>query len=912
MAKKVEEKVEKVSAQEQKPAAKRSCGRKKKEEPAQELTVMSDSLEGKVVDAIRKTRKAVEKMAQTEEAQAVKKASSKAVKAVQDKVEEVSASAKKTARSVKEKTEKISKAVAEVGDQVKKAATTQEVKAVKDKVEKLVETVKEVSKSSKSTAKSAAKARPAKKSEREKAGRTYEEVTVETAKELGLLPEEYEKIQSILGRNPNFTELSIYSVMWSEHASYKNSIKWLKTLPKNGPQMLVAPGEENAGMVDVGDGYACVFKIESHNHPSAVEPYQGAATGVGGINRDIFTMGARPVAQLNSLRFGNLDLDHTKNLLKGVVKGIGHYGNAFGVPVVAGEVGFDDCYNTNPLVNAMSVGIMHKEDLISAVAKGEGNPVFIVGSSTGKDGIHGATFASADITEDSADDIPSIQVGDPFQEKLLLEATLELAKTKTIVGMQDMGAAGIICSTSEMSEKGGSGMRIDLDKVPLRQSNMEAWEILLSESQERMLVVVKKGFEKEVKAIFDKWDLSCEQIGEVINEDRLLFYRHGELVADVPASTLVLGGGAPVYERKYKEHKAFAKCNRFDIHTVKDVDMEEAVKVTRFLCADPNIASKRWVYEQYDSMVGTKNMGTNKVSDAGVINLKKTGRAIAMTTDCNSRYVFANPMVGTEIAVAEAARNIVCSGGQPLAVTNCLNFGNPYNPEVYWQFVGAIKGMSAACEKFKTPVTGGNVSFYNQYSEGNKVEAVYPTPVIGMIGLLEKRNHMGLGFAKSGHSIYLLGTPREDISSSQYLYSYRGVKYSPAPYFDLDEEYNLQRTVLDLIDSHLVESVHDVSDGGLMITLMESAMVNNLGFNIMIDDSFRLDSYLFGESQSRVVVSIDPAVDAEFEDLMLETKTPMVYLGQVTDGEIVVDDYKFGNIKEYKQIYDTAIESKVE
>lgn len=912
MAKKVEEKVEKMSAQEQKPAAKRSCGRKKKEEPAQELTVMSDSLEGKIVGAIRKTRKAVEKMAQTEEAQAVKKASSKAVKAVQDKAEEVSASAKKTARSMKEKTEKISKAVAEVGDQVRKAATTQEVKAVKDKVEKLVETVKEVSKSSKSTAKSAAKARPAKKSEREKAGRTYEEVTVETAKELGLLPEEYEKIQSILGRNPNFTELSIYSVMWSEHASYKNSIKWLKTLPKNGPQMLVAPGEENAGMVDVGDGYACVFKIESHNHPSAVEPYQGAATGVGGINRDIFTMGARPVAQLNSLRFGNLDLDHTKNLLKGVVKGIGHYGNAFGVPVVAGEVGFDDCYNTNPLVNAMSVGIMHKEDLISAVAKGEGNPVFIVGSSTGKDGIHGATFASADITEDSADDIPSIQVGDPFQEKLLLEATLELAKTKTIVGMQDMGAAGIICSTSEMSEKGGSGMRIDLDKVPLRQSNMEAWEILLSESQERMLVVVKKGFEKEVKAIFDKWDLSCEQIGEVINEDRLLFYRHGELMADVPASTLVLGGGAPVYERKYKEHKAFAKCNRFDIHTVKDIDMEEAVKVTHFLCAHPNIASKRWVYEQYDSMVGTKNMGTNKVSDAGVINLKKTERAIAMTTDCNSRYVFANPMVGTEIAVAEAARNIVCSGGQPLAVTNCLNFGNPYNPEVYWQFVGAIKGMSAACEKFKTPVTGGNVSFYNQYSEGDKVEAVYPTPVIGMIGLLEKRNHMGLGFSKSGHSIYLLGTPREDISSSQYLYSYRGVKYSPAPYFDLDEEYNLQRTVLDLIDSHLVESVHDVSDGGLMITLMESAMVNNLGFNIMIDDSFRLDSYLFGESQSRVVVSIDPAVDAEFEDLMLETKTPMVYLGQVTDGEIVVDDYKFGNIKEYKQIYDTAIESKVE
>lgn len=701
-------------------------------------------------------------------------------------------------------------------------------------------------------------------------------------------------------------------MMWSEHASYKNSIKWLKTLPKRGSQMLVAPGEENAGMVDVGDGYACVFKIESHNHPCAVEPYQGAATGVGGINRDIFTMGARPIAQLNSLRFGNIELAHTKHLMKGVVKGIGDYGNAFGVPVVAGEVAFDECYNANPLVNAMSVGIMHKEDLVSAIAKGKGNPVFIVGSKTGKDGIHGATFASADITQDSADDIPSIQVGDPFQEKLLLEASLELSKSKALVGMQDMGAAGIICSTSEMSEKGKSGMKIDLDKVPLRQTNMEAWEILLSESQERMLIVVKKGCEKEVKAIFDKWDLSCEQIGEVINEDRLLFYRGGKQVADVPASTLVLGGGAPVYDRKYKEHKAFAKCRRFDIHTVKDIDLAEAKKVAKVLFAHPNIASKRWVYRQYDSMVGTKNMTTNKPSDAGVVNLKHTQRAIAMTVDCNSRYVFANPLVGTQIAVAEAARNIVCSGGHPLAITNCLNFGNPYNPEVYWQFVGAIKGMSMACEKFGTPVTGGNVSFYNQYSEGNKVEAVYPTPVIGMIGLLEKRHHMGLGFQKKGHAIYLLGKSREDINCSQYLYTYRNEKFSPAPHFDLDEEYNLQKVVLDLIESGLAKSVHDVSDGGLMTTLLESAMVNDLGFTLMVDDSIRLDAFLFGESQSRVVVSIDPATVDEFEDLMLETKTPVVYLGEVTDGRIRVDEEDFGNISEYKHIYDTAIENKVE
>lgn len=742
--------------------------------------------------------------------------------------------------------------------------------------------------------------------------RTDEKVTLKTAEELGLLPEEFERIKTILGRTPNFTELSIYSVMWSEHASYKNSIKWLKTLPKKGEQMLVAPGEENAGMVDVGDGYACVFKIESHNHPCAVEPYQGAATGVGGINRDIFTMGARPIAQLNSLRFGNIDLPHTRHLVRGVVKGIGDYGNAFGVPVVAGEVGFDECYNTNPLVNAMSVGIMRKENLVSAIAKGKGNPVFIVGSATGKDGIHGATFASADITENSADDIPSIQVGDPFQEKLLLEASLEVIGTGALVGMQDMGAAGIICSTSEMSAKGGCGMKIDLDKVPLRQKDMEAWEILLSESQERMLVVVKKGKEKEVKAVFDKWDLCCEKIGEVIDEDRLLFYRGGELAADVPASSLVLGYGAPVYDRKYKEHKSFAKCNRFDIHTIKDVDFAEAVKVTKFLCACPDIASKRWIYEQYDSMVGAKTMTANKPCDAGVVNLSGTDNALAVTVDGNSRYVYANPMVGAEIAVAEASRNIVCSGGQPLAITNCLNFGNPYNPEVYWQFVSAVKGMGIACNKFQTPVTGGNVSFYNQYSESGKDVEVYPTPVVGMVGVMNKKHLMGIGFEKKGDSIYLLGAPREDINCSQYLYHYKGVKFSPAPHFDLDEEYNLQRSVLDLIEARLLNSAHDVSDGGLMITLLESAMVRNLGFDIMVDDSFRLDSYLFGESQSRVVVSIDPAVDLEFEEVMMNNGIPMVYLGSVTSGKIRVDDYDFGVIGDYGKIYDTAIESKVE
>ena len=539
-----------------------------------------------------------------------------------------------------------------------------------------------------------------------------QEATLTQAKELGLLAEEFEQIKGILGRIPNFTETAIYSVMWSEHCSYKNSILWLKTLPKDGPHMLVKAGEENAGLVDIGDGLGCVFKIESHNHPSALEPYQGAATGVGGINRDIFTMGARPIAQLNSLRFGNLDLPRTKWLVKGVVKGIGDYGNAFGIPIVGGEVFFDDSYNTNPLVNAFSAGIIDTKRIISATAKGPGNPVFIVGSATGKDGIAGAAFASKDITEDSANDLPSVQVGDPFMEKLLLEATMELSQTDAIVGMQDMGAAGITCSTTEMSAAGGVGMEIYLDKVPTRQENMLPYEILLSESQERMLVVVHKGKEHVVKSIFDKWDLHAEEIGHVTDTGRIRYYMHGELVGDVPAESLVLGGGAPQYKREYAEPAYFQEAKKFNPDSIK---VPSDLKAIAFqLLGLPNIASKRWVYEQYDSMVGTVNMSTNAPSDAGIVSIKGTRKALAMTVDCNSRYVNSDPEIGTMIAVSEAARNITVSGGIPSAVTNCLNFGNPYNPESYWQFVGAIKGMSAACIKFSTPVTGGNVSFYNQ------------------------------------------------------------------------------------------------------------------------------------------------------------------------------------------------------
>ncbi len=733
------------------------------------------------------------------------------------------------------------------------------------------------------------------------------EVTLDTAKKLGLLPEEFEVIKEIMGRTPNFTELSIFSVMWSEHASYKNSIKWLKTLPRTGKQLLAEAGQENAGLVDIGDGLACAFKIESHNHPSAVEPYQGAATGVGGINRDIFTMGARPVAQLNSLRFGDIHLDRTKWHLKGVVKGIGDYGNAFGIPVLGGEVFFDKCYNTNPLINAMSVGIMKKDDTISAIAKGVGNPVYIVGSSTGKDGIHGATFASADLTENSADDLPSVQVGDPFMEKLLLEATLELNKTGTVVGMQDMGAAGIICSTSEMSEKGGHGMKIDLDKVPLRQQDMHPFEILLSESQERMLVVVEKGKEAEVEQIFEKWDLNCAIIGEVIADDRLYFYMHDELVADVPASSLVLGGGAPVYEREYKEPAYFKAYKKFKMEDVPEPEnyKEVALKMIK----NPNIASKRWVIEQYDTMVGTGNMSTNFPADAGIYNIKGTNRALAMTVDCNARYVNADPEKGTAIAVAEAARNIVCSGGIPLAVTNCLNFGNPYNPEVYWQFVHAIKGMTHACKKFNTPVTGGNVSFYNQMQVKGKTVPVFPTPTIGMIGLIEdKNNQMSISFKNKGDMIYLIGKSKEDINSSEYLYSYHGIEKSPAPYFDLEEEHQVQETIQKLINKNLVLSAHDVSDGGLFTTLVESAMIKGFGFDVTADAEVRKDAFLFGESQSRVVVSVSPTNEDHFIDFMIEQKVPFSALGHVTKSEFRIDDNSYGFVFDIKKLYDNALE----
>jgi phosphoribosylformylglycinamidine synthase subunit PurL len=736
------------------------------------------------------------------------------------------------------------------------------------------------------------------------------EITAKTAQQLRLTEEEFELIKKKLGRTPNFNELCAFSAMWSEHCSYKNSIKWLKTLPRDGGRMLVKAGEENAGLMDIGDGYGVVFKIESHNHPSAIEPFQGAATGVGGIHRDIFTMGARPIASLNSLRFGNLEEAKTQHLLAGVVHGIGHYGNCFGVPTVGGEIYFDECYHTNPLVNAMSVGIVKVGETVSATAKGLGNPVMYVGSATGKDGIGGASFASANITEESAEELPAVQVGDPFQEKKLLEACLEVIETGAVVGMQDMGAAGIICSTSEMSAKGEVGMRIDLDKVPTRQQNMKAWEILLSESQERMLLVVEKGREDEVLRVFNKWDLESAVVGEVTHDGLLSFYHHGNLEAQIPAQELVLGGGAPQYDREYKEPKYLGEIKKFDINQIPEP--KDLKSIAKKIIQTPSIASKRWITSQYDSMVGTANASTNTPTDAAIVLVRETGKALAVTTDCNSRYVFADPYKGAMIAVAEAARNIVCSGGQPLGVTNCLNFGNPYDPEVYYQFVHAIKGMGEACKKFDTPVTGGNVSFYNQNPDG----PVYPTPTIGMVGLVDDPgNKMTLDFKNEGDQIFLIGSLKNDINSSIYLSKIHEVEFSPAPHFDLNEEYQMQQTITGLIKSGLIESAHDISEGGLITTLLEKGFNREFGFEITSTtksgedgSTIRKDAFLFGEGQSRIIVTIKEEKVADFLRHLQKNKIIHAQIGRVTSGAIEVDGENWGEIDAWKELYDTTIE----
>ena len=675
--------------------------------------------------------------------------------------------------------------------------------------------------------------------------------------------------------------------MWSEHCSYKNSIALLKTLPREGGKLLVGAGEENAGLVDIGDGLAVAFKIESHNHPSAVEPYQGAATGVGGIMRDIFTMGARPIASLNSLRFGTLDDARTRYLFAGVVKGIGDYGNSFGVPTVAGEVYFDESYQLNPLVNAMAVGIVKTSTFASAVAKGEGNPVMIVGSSTGRDGIHGATFASEELSEKSEAKRPSVQVGDPFTEKLLLEASLEIIRKGYLIGIQDMGAAGISCSTSEMSAKGKSGMKIDLDKVPLREEGMSAYEIMLSESQERMLCVVKKGYEDKVRAVFEKWDLHCEIIGEVINEDKLFINYKGKLEAELPPFELVLGGGSPVYSRDQKEPSYIKEKRKFDFSSLSEPNdiQENFLKVF----SSPNIASKRWVYEQYDSMVRTNTI-VGPGCDSAVIYIKGTGKALAMKTDCNARYVYLNPKEGAKIAVAESARNIVCSGGIPLAITNCLNFGNPYKPEIYWQFAEAIAGMGEACRFFDTPVTGGNVSFYNESPD----RAVYPTPTIGMIGLVEDLSHITTSYFKNeGDLIYILGEDKEELGGSEYLKVIHKKVEGDSPKMDFSNEKKLQNTVLDLIKKKLINSAHDISEGGILCALAECCIINNektLGAEVNIPIKSRKDFSYFSETQSRIIVSISIGKKSEFEKIVHSKNQSITLIGQVGGLDLIVND----------------------
>jgi phosphoribosylformylglycinamidine synthase subunit PurL len=718
-------------------------------------------------------------------------------------------------------------------------------------------------------------------------GFTQPKVTPELVAKHGITPEEYDQIKKILGREPNYTELGVFSVMWSEHCSYKNSIALLKTLPRDGASLLTKAGEENAGALDIGDGLAVVFKIESHNHPSAIEPYQGAATGVGGILRDIFTMGARPIASLNSLRFGNPDNPRVRYLVDGVVRGIGDYGNSFGVPTVAGEVFFDESYTGNPLVNAMAVGIVKTDRIAWAKAAGTGNPIMMVGSKTGRDGIHGATFASEEISSKSQEKRPSVQIADPFTEKLLLEATLEIIENDLIVGIQDMGAAGLTCSSSEMAARGKAGIMIDIDKVPVRETMMTPYEILLSESQERMLVCVKKGKVAEVKAVFDKWGLDSTLVGEVTDDLMMTIRLHGEVVSQIPADCLVLGGGAPIYHRETKRPAYMDELARLDLNTIPLNRNWTETLLT--LLGSPNLCHKGWVFEQYDSMVRT-NTAVGPGSDAAVLRIRKTNKALAMSTDCNARYCYISPRVGTQIAVAESARNIVCSGGRPLAITNCLNFGNPYKPEVYYCFAEAIKGMGEACIAFDTPVTGGNVSFYNEDPD----RAVFPTPTIGMVGLVEHIDHITTQwFKQDGDLIYLIGVNGEELGVSEYLRAIHGQTRGTVPQMDLEFEKNMQQALLGAIQAGLVKSAHDVSDGGLAISLAECCISNREdqhGATIKLNDKIRVDALLFGETQSRVVITCAPSMGKGIEDWFAAKNVPVTKIGTVGGDKLRINE----------------------
>lgn len=729
-------------------------------------------------------------------------------------------------------------------------------------------------------------------------------VNLELALDHGLTEEEYEMILSRLGRTPTFTELGVYSVMWSEHCSYKNSIIELKKLPSEGENLLVGAGEENAGLVDLGDGLGCAFKIESHNHPSAIEPYQGAATGVGGIHRDIFTMGARPVASLNSLRFGSMENPKVRYLLDGVVRGIGDYGNSFGVPVIAGEVVFDESYEGNPLVNAMSIGLVKEGETASAIAEGIGNPVLIVGASTGRDGIHGATFASEEISEESEAKRPSVQVGDPFTEKLLLEASLEVLKTGAVIGMQDMGAAGIACSSSEMTAKGGQGMRVDLDKVPAREDGMTAYELLLSESQERMLIVAEKGREQEIIDVYEKWDLHAVVIGEVVEGNKVTYWKEGEVKAEIPAEHLVLGGGAPQYVRETKKPAYLDEVQNFDANSIEHSD--DHTEITKKLLSSPNIASKKWVHEQYDTMVRTNTVTGPGASDSGVIRIKGTKKGLVAKTDCNGRYVYLNPRKGGQIAVVESARNVVCSGAKPMAITNCLNFGNPYKPEVYWTFKEALGGMGDACRALNTPVTGGNVSFYNENPNG----AIFPSPIIGMLGVIEdvEKHRTTPAFKNEGDIVLYIGADRKGLGGSEYLKAVHGLTTGDAPEIDLDFEVKLQEALLTAIKLGLVNAAHDLSDGGLATSLAEMAIFGRKGAELSVETlKGSTHEILYSEAQSGVVITIPAPELQTVKHHFDEAGVPLYELGVVKGDTLSIKDLVSINVTEADEIYESVL-----
>ena len=729
-------------------------------------------------------------------------------------------------------------------------------------------------------------------------------VDQELALEHGLSEQEYAKICKILGRTPTYTELGIYSVMWSEHCSYKNSLIQLKTLPRESERLLVGAGEENAGLVDIGDGYAVAFKIESHNHPSAVEPYQGAATGVGGIMRDIFTMGARPIAALDSLRFGELDLRNNRYLFAGVVKGIGDYGNCLGIPTIAGEVYFEECYTDNCLVNAMTIGVAKQGGIAKAIAKSPGAVVYAIGSSTGRDGIHGATFASEELSEESEEKRSSVQVGDPFTEKLLLEATLELIKKDVIEGIQDMGAAGLTSSSAEISAKSELGIELNLDHIHLREADMIPYEIMLSESQERMLVICKIGKEKEFEEICDKWDLDYTNIGKVTEDKNLRVFFKGNKVAEIPSASLAAGDGAPVYERESKKPHYLDQVQQLNIETLDAPKGLSDAFVRVF--SSPNIVSKQWVYEQYDYMVRTNSV-IQPGGDAAVVRIKGTKKALSTKTDCNARYVYLDPRLGAAIAVAESARNVVCTGAKPVAVTNCLNFGNPYKPEVYWQFKEAIAGMGESCRALDTPVTGGNVSFYNE----SETYQVYPTPVIGMLGVIEDQNHITpAGFQNEKDLVYLIGTTLPELGGSEFLKRVHRKVAGRPPRLDLEIERKVQQATLEAIQSGWVQSCHDLADGGLAIALAECCIINkNHSLGIEAHLATDLPDYIlaFSESQSRFIISVSPDRQDLIEKHYRDMDIQVVKIGEIGGDTFSLNDYFTFSLDELKDIYYSTI-----